>query len=66
MSDDEQGYAPASYLEAMEESSREDTHPEGDTNEGRRRERGGGEGEGEDVYNYDLRVDFTAASPACT
>lgn len=37
MSDDEQGYAPASYLEAMEESSRVETHPEGVTNEGRGR-----------------------------
>lgn len=35
MSDDEQGYAPASYLEPLEESSSEqDVHPEDMTNQG--------------------------------
>ena len=35
MSDDEQGYAPASYLEPLEESSSvQDVHPEDMTNQG--------------------------------
>lgn len=34
MSDDEQGYAPASFLEPMEESSDQDVHPEDLTNQG--------------------------------
>lgn len=33
MSDDEQGYAPASYLEPVEESSDLDVHPEDLTNQ---------------------------------
>ena len=35
MSDDEQGYAPAAFLEPLEEGNREDVHPEGETSEGR-------------------------------
>lgn len=34
MSDDEQGYAPASYLEPVEESGSGDVHPEDQTNQG--------------------------------
>ena len=35
MSDDEQGYAPASYLEPVEEAaSHRDVHPEDQTNQG--------------------------------
>ena len=35
MSDDEQGYAPAAFLEPLEEGNKEDVHPEGETSEGR-------------------------------
>jgi len=35
MSEDEQGYAPAAFLEPLEEGNREDVHPEGETSEGR-------------------------------
>lgn len=35
MSDDEQGYAPASYLEPIEENNSDrDIHPEDQTNQG--------------------------------
>lgn len=34
MSEDEQGYAPASYLEPVGESGAEDVHPEDQTNQG--------------------------------
>lgn len=36
MSEDEQGYAPASYLEPVEETSDQDVHPEDVTNQGQR------------------------------
>lgn len=35
MSEDEQGYAPAAFLEPLENGNREDVHPEGETSEGR-------------------------------
>lgn len=34
MSDDEQGYAPASYLEPVEDTGADDVHPEDQTNQG--------------------------------
>lgn len=34
MSDDEQGYAPASYLEPVEDVSDQDVHPENLTDQG--------------------------------